>query len=154
MVAEPGYRIHQATSWRRWIWAFSAGLLSFLGSYAVLLGITWLTVWPVSPEFRHPTDAGEGFANAWMALYPLILGGMLSFVVAAGVGAVVASHVHRRARMAARTRKDVPCSEDAVIQPVEGGQTPKAQAEEPSVPTDLFRQPLPPKQGEQFQAGA
>jgi hypothetical protein len=80
----------------RWLWAVTAGLLAFVGSWLGCVVIVVLAIRQIPPDVPHPTEAYEGFGDAMRAVFLFYLGVGLSFLVAVVAGFVVATWVAYR----------------------------------------------------------
>ncbi len=80
----------------RWLWAVTAGLLAFFGSWIGGVVAVVLAIRQIPPDVPHPTEAYEGFGDAMRAVFLFYLGTGLSFLVATVVGMAISVWVAYR----------------------------------------------------------
>ena len=73
----------------QWLWAVTAGLLAFVGSWLAGVVVVVLAIRQIPPDVPHPKEAYEGFGDALRVVFLFYLGVGLSFLVAVMVGVTV-----------------------------------------------------------------
>jgi hypothetical protein len=81
------------------------GVLAFLASWAVGIGITILIVRSIPPKVGHPTEAYEGFDDFVTSVFWFAIGVGVSFAVALVVGVVVSSRISSRQMLGRADRR-------------------------------------------------
>ena len=77
----------------RWLRSAIAGLVAFLGSLVLGIGLTVIAIRSIPPQVPNPTEAYEGFGDYMIAMLWFELGAGVSLAVAVLIGLAVAAWI-------------------------------------------------------------